>query len=44
MAEKQREMQQEQDEANLMILVKNYMELKEVEKYISNYLGTVVSH
>ncbi len=43
MAEKQRQMQHEKDEANLMILMKDYMDLKSVEKYISNYLGTVVS-
>lgn len=43
MAEKQKEMQHEKDEDNLMILMKDYMDLKEIEKYISNYIGTVIS-
>ncbi len=42
-AEKQRQMQVEKDENNLMILMKEYLELKAVEKYISNYLGTVIT-
>ncbi|RRN78001.1 DNA primase [Pseudoxanthomonas sp. SGD-10] len=42
-AEKQRQMQVEKDEDNLTILLKEYQELKAVEKYISTYLGTVIS-
>lgn len=40
---KQKEIQEEKDEANVMILMKEYLELKEVEKYISNYLGAVIT-
>lgn len=43
MAEKQRLLQEEKNEDNQIILMKEYMELKAVEKYISNYLGTVIS-
>ncbi|MRX47223.1 DNA primase [Pedobacter puniceum] len=39
---KQKELQQEKNEANEMILMKEYLDLKEVEKYISNYLGSVI--
>ncbi len=39
---KQKLIQEEKDEANIMVLMKEYLELKEVEKYISNYLGSVI--
>jgi DNA primase len=39
---KQKEIQVESDADNVMILMKEYLELKEVEKYISNYLGSVI--
>lgn len=43
MADKQRQMQVEKNEDNLMILMKEYLDLKGIEKYISNFLGTVIS-
>jgi DNA primase len=39
---KQKAIQAESDADNVMILMKEYLELKEVEKYISNYLGSVI--
>lgn len=39
---KQKAIQDEKDEDNVMILMKEYMTLKEVEKYISNFLGSVI--
>ena len=39
---KQKAIQEEKDEDNEMILMKEYLALKEVEKYISNYLGSVI--
>jgi DNA primase len=39
---KQITIKEEKDEDNVMILMKEYLELKEVEKYISNYLGSVI--
>lgn len=41
-AEKQEAIKTEKDADNVMILMKEYLELKEVEKYISNYLGSVI--
>lgn len=41
-AAKQKLIQSESDADNVMILMKEYLELKEVEKYISNYLGSVI--
>ncbi len=40
---KQKQIQEEKDGDNVMILMKEYLELKEVEKYISNYLGAVIT-
>jgi DNA primase len=42
-AEKQKAIQEETDENNVTILMKEYLNLKEVEKYISNYLGSVIT-
>lgn len=39
---KQKAIQEEKDEDNVMILMKEYLTLKEVEKYISNFLGSVI--
>jgi DNA primase len=39
---KQKAIKEEKDEDNVMILMKEYLALKEVEKYISNYLGSVI--
>nr|WP_294896439.1 DNA primase [uncultured Pedobacter sp.] len=41
-AAKQEAIKAEKDADNVMILMKEYLELKEVEKYISNYLGSVI--
>jgi DNA primase len=41
-ATKQEAIKTETDADNVMILMKEYLELKEVEKYISNYLGSVI--
>lgn len=40
--DKQKMLQTEKNEDNVMILMKEYLDLKEVEKYISNYLGSVI--
>ncbi|MEO5909483.1 MAG: DNA primase [Pelobium sp.] len=40
---KQKAIQEEKDEANVTILMKEYLDLKEVERYISNYLGSVIT-
>ena len=37
-----KEIQQETDEDNQAILMKQYMRMKETERYISNFLGSVV--
>ena len=42
-SEKQKAIQEEKDEDNVTILMKEYLNLKEVEKYISNYLGSVIT-
>jgi DNA primase len=42
MIEKQKMIQLEKNEDNVMILLKEYSTLKDVEKYISNYLGSVI--
>lgn len=39
---KQKEIKLETAEDNVMILMKEYLNLKEMEKYISNYLGSVI--
>lgn len=39
---KQKAIQEEKVEDNVMILMKEYLALKEVEKYISNFLGSVI--
>ncbi len=39
---KKKEIQEETDADNIAILMKQYLDLKEVEKYISNYLGSVI--
>ncbi len=39
---KQKAIKAEIDEDNVMILMKEYLDLKQVEKYISNYLGSVI--
>jgi DNA primase len=39
---KQKAIQDEADVDNVTILMKEYLQLKEVEKYISNYLGSVI--
>ncbi|MFC5282562.1 DNA primase [Pedobacter alpinus] len=39
---KQKAIQEEKDADNVMILMKEYLDLKEVEKYISKYLGSVI--
>lgn len=41
-AAKQEAIKKEKDADNVTILMKEYLELKEVEKYISNYLGSVI--
>ncbi|HET8828921.1 MAG TPA: DNA primase [Pelobium sp.] len=41
-AAKQEAIKSEKDADNVTILMKEYLELKEVEKYISNYLGSVI--
>jgi DNA primase len=41
-AAKQRAIKDEKDPANEMILLKEYLQLKDVEKYISLYLGSVI--
>lgn len=41
-AAKQKLIQSETDADNVMILMKEYLDLKEVENYISNYLGSVI--
>lgn len=41
-AAKQKAIQEEKDANNEMILMKEYLELKDVEKYISKYLGSVI--
>jgi DNA primase len=40
---KQKLIQDEKDETNIIILMKEYLELKEVDRYISNYLGSVIT-
>lgn len=40
---KQKAIQEEKDEVNVTILMKEYLDLKEVERYISNYLGSVIT-
>ncbi len=41
-AAKQEAIKAEKDVDNVMILMKEYLDLKEVEKYISKYLGSVI--
>ena len=42
-SDKQKAIQEEKDEDNVTILMKEYLNLKEVERYISNYLGSVIT-
>lgn len=39
-----RDIQQEKDIDNQAILMKRYMQVKEVERGISDFLGTVIKH
>jgi DNA primase len=42
-SDKQQQIQDEKDEANVILLMREYMQLKDVERYISNFLGAVIT-
>jgi DNA primase len=42
-SDKQQQIQVEKDEVNIIILMKEYLQLKDVERYISNFLGAVIT-